>query len=369
MHDERVPGALRTTAGYSLNLLLVAAALVVVALIVVELRLVFVPIALALLLTTLLAPPARWLRRKGWPSALAAASVLLGALLVLGGVFTAIVPVVADQLGALGLGVTQGVERVTSLLAHGPLGVTQAEIDAVVNRVVSQAQENAAVLSTGLLSGALIVGEVLAGTLLTLVLIFFFVKDGERIWGWFVTRFGEQSQHDVHALGTRAFSVLGGYFRGIGIVALADSLLIGLALWLIGVPLVLPLAVLVFLGAFFPIVGALVTGALGVLVALVAKGAFAALLVLGAILLVQQLEGNVLYPLVVGRSLDLHPVAILLGLTAGAIVAGITGALFSVPLLAVLNAWWAYLRERSGGPHDSPTQPRPAAAQEQSTAA
>jgi predicted PurR-regulated permease PerM len=196
------------------------------------------------------------------------------------------------------------------------------------------------------LDGAVLVTQWLAGIVLIVMLTFFFVKDGARIWDWIVELFHEDRQPVVRDVGDRAWAALAGYVQGVFLVATLDAVFIGIALVLVGVPLALPLIVLTFVAAFFPIVGAFSAGAAAVLVALVANGLVGALIVLAAIVLVQQLEGNVFYPVVVGRRLRLHPVAILLALTAGGVLAGIAGAFLAIPVASVTSAVLAYMRER-----------------------
>ena len=230
-------------------------------------------------------------------------------------------------------------------LADGPLGVSEAELNRGIDQAIERLGESSGSLAAGVLSGAQLVAELIAGLLLMAVLIFFFVKDGPRIWAWVVSLLPARRRGDANEIGTRAWAALGGYVRGVSIVATVDAVLIGLALLIIGVPLVVPLMVLTFMGAFFPLIGALLAGAVAALVALVSNGVVAALVVIAVITLIQQLEGDLLYPLVVGRSVELHPVAILLALTAGAVLAGVIGALLAVPAAAV--AWVAidYLRD------------------------
>lgn len=344
MSDELVPRPLRLAAAYCWRLLVVAAAVVVSALVLVELRLVVLPVILALLLSTLLVPPARWLWRRGVPRLLATAAVLAAAALLLVGAGAAVAPALVNELGTIERDAREGAAEVLDWLAESPLGLSEADVDRYVERAFDQARANSGAITGGLVAGAVVFVEVIAGLLLTLVLLFFFVKDGESMWRSFLRLLPERRRHEVDELGTRAWRVLGAYLRGIGVVAVVDATLIGVALLLIGVPLVVPLVVLTFFGAFFPLVGAFLAGTLAALVALVTEGVLAAVLVVVAITVIQQLEGDLLYPLVVGRTVDLHPVAILLALTAGAVVGGVVGAFLAVPALAIAVKSAAYLR-------------------------
>jgi predicted PurR-regulated permease PerM len=205
-------------------------------------------------------------------------------------------------------------------------------------------------------TGALFVTELIAGLLLALVLLFFVLKDGYRIWDWIVSLVPGRRREGLREVGSASWSTLGHYLRGVASVALFDAVTIGVALAILGVPLVLPLAVLTFFGAFFPLVGAFTAGFVAALVALVSEGVVTALIVVGVITAIQQLEGDVIYPVLVGRQIRLHPVAILLVLTAGAVVAGIVGALFAVPAAAVA---WTAIQHVRGERKPSDTAPAP----------
>jgi predicted PurR-regulated permease PerM len=345
-----------------LHLLLIAAALYVLAWAYMRLRVVILPIVVAVFVCALLGPVAAFLKRRGVPAALAAGASMLGFALVVGGTIALLAPTVADELGDVGTSVQEGLEQALTWLAQGPLGISRAEIEQGIQTAIDRARENSSTLGRGVLSGAVLLAEVVAGLLLAVVLVFFFLKDGEGIWRWVVERMPRERQGDTDAIGRRAWGVLTGYLRGVAVIAVVDAVLIGIALLLIGVPLVLPLMVLTFFGAFLPLVGAVLAGAVAALVALVTEGVIAAVLVVVAITVIQQVEGDVLYPFVVGRAIELHPVAILLALTAGSVIAGIVGAIVAVPLAAV--GWNAavYLRERREGRLAAPDAPPAAVA-------
>lgn len=345
----RVPPTLRFAADYGLRLLIVVAAALAVGYLLVALSSVLLPVAVALLLSTLLAPVASRLKRIGVPSALAALVVLLVAVLVLILLIGSLVPAVAGQFSALSAGVRAGLGRVTTLLVEGPFGLSSQEIDMRINEAIAQARGNLGGLAGQALTGALIAVNVFAGVILTLFLTFFFVKDGRLMWEWVVRLVRPEWREDAREMGRRTWRVLRSYVRGVVVVAIVDAVLIGLALLLAGVPLIVPLMLITFMGAFFPVVGAVVAGALAVLVALVTQGGSTALFMLGTIVVIQQVEGNILYPYLVGPSLALHPVAVLLALSAGTVLAGVVGALFSVPIAAVVSVCAAYLRERAHG--------------------
>lgn len=346
MGERRVPRMLDFAADYSRRLLLVAAALVVLGYVLVQLSGILLPTLVAILIAALLYPAAEWLRGKGVPSLLATVFVMGAMLSAVVGAFAIVGPSTISQFDDLAAGGREGVQRLTTYVTEGPFGVTEADIDQRVSAAVEQVRQNLGGLAGRVVGTALIAVNALAGLVLVLFLVFFFVKDGERMGNSVVGLARPQWRADARELGRQAFEVLAIYARGVVFVATVDAVLIGLALLAIGVPLVLPLALVTFLAAFFPIIGAVLAGALAVLVALVSDGFVAAGLVLAAVVVIQQVEGNVLYPLIVGRSLHLHPAAMLLVLGAGSLVAGVAGALFAVPVASVVVVVAKYLRAR-----------------------
>lgn len=330
----------------AVNLFLLAAAIVGGLWVLGQLRVVVVTVLASLLLATLLVPPADFLRRRGWPSAIATFVVMVAAAALLGGVIALIAPAFVDQFDELTTSVDEAIEEVARWLVEGPFDLERRQIDEAVERALDSLRSNAGGIGRGVLSGASLLAEVIAGLLLMIVLVFFFIHDGRRMWEFGLTLVPQQRRELVDGAGREVWTATAGYMRGVALIALVDALLIGIALAIIGVPLVVPLMVLVFLGAFIPLVGAFVSGTIAALVALISNGVIDAALVVAAIVAIQQVEGDLLYPNVVGRMIRLHPVAILLILTAGTVVAGIVGALLSIPVAAA--AWTAirYARER-----------------------
>jgi putative heme transporter len=342
--DDAVPRGLAVGSAIALRLLIIAGAIYLVGIAAGGLLLLVLPVVIALLLTTLLAPPANWLRRHHFrPAAASATMVLLTALFVLGMVGL-IVPAVAAQLADLGTDLREGTAKASGVLA--PLGIERGDVQSALDRAIESVKGNGGRIAGGVMTGALIAAEAAGAAILSLVLTFFFVKDGAQIWSWCMCLFADERRVHLEAMGERAWTVLSAYVRGVVAVATMDAVLIGLALIIVGVPLAVPLIVLTFLAAFFPIVGAVTAGVAAVLVALVAKGFVAAAIIAAVIIAVQQIEGHVFYPVIVGRRLALHPVAILLALTAGGTIAGIPGAFLSVPLAAVGAAVFSYAREQ-----------------------
>ena len=339
---EGVPRGLVVAAAWTWRVLLLAFALLAVGWAAGKLLLVVLPVVIALLLSTLFVPLACRLRERGLhPRAAALVAVVIG-VAVLALVLTLVVPPFVSELGEVGSQVEKGSRKAGELLR--PLGVSQGDVDkAIDDGVKSLEGSGGKKLAGGAVTGALAALNVLAAILLTLVLTFFFVKDGRSLWSWIAGLFGRH-RASAEELGERVWRVLTAYVHGIALVALIDALLIGAALLVLGVPLAMPLTVLTFLAAFFPVVGAVVVGMAAVLVALVAKGATAAAIMAVWIVVVQQLDGNVMQPVLVGRRLELHPVVVLLALTAGGIVAGLVGAFIAVPLAAVAGAVIAFAR-------------------------
>ena len=340
--DDAVPRGLAVASAITLRLLLVAGGVILLAMVASRLMLVVLPVIISLLLATLLVPAARWLEERRWRPAPAAAAVTFAALLVFIGLWAAIIPGVLSQSDDLVVNVQDGARQAVSVLE--PVGVGREDVDKAIKDGLSSVQGSA--VANEVLTGAVLLTQWAAAVILIVVLTFFFVKDGRRLWEWVLELFHEDRQPVLREVGDRSWGALSAYVQGVFLVATIDAVLIGATLLILGVPVAMPLIVLTFIGAFFPVVGAFVAGAAAVLVALVANGAGAALIVLAVIVAVQQLEGNVFYPVVVGRKLQLHPVGILLALAAGGVLAGVVGAFLAVPLAAVTGAVLNYTRER-----------------------
>jgi putative heme transporter len=331
-----------------LNLIVLGAGVVLGLWVLGQLRVVVVPVLVALLLATFLVPMVDELRRRGCPSAVATWIVILLSLVLLGGVIALIVPLFVDQFGELESTVDEGIEEVVRWLIQGPLDMERREIDRAVEDALDNLRSNAGSIGQGVLSGASVLAEAVAGLLLLVVLVFFFVHDGRGMWARLLSFVPERHRELVDGAGREVWKSTSGYMRGVALIAVVDAVLIGIALLVIGVPLVVPLMVVVFLGAFIPLVGAFLTGAIAALVALISEGPLAAGFVVAAITAIQQIEGDLLYPNIVGRAIRLHPVAILLILTAGTVIAGILGALLAIPVAAaVWTAMEHVRRERN----------------------
>ncbi|QCR44513.1 AI-2E family transporter [Curtobacterium sp. SGAir0471] len=314
------------------------------------LSVVTIPVLLALIIASSMHPVVSWLRRHKVPSVLATLAVLLGVLVVLGLVGWLIVVAVIAQWPDLQKSAISGFQQLQDAVDHLPFSISDQQVDQVVDGV--QGFLTSSQFGSGALAGASATANFLTGLVLMIVVLFFFLKDGPAIWEFLLRPFTGARYDRARRVGDRVVQTLGGYVRGTASVAAVDAIGIGVGLAIVGVPLALPLAVVVFITAFIPIVGATAAGILAALVALVANGPVAALIVVGIVVLVNQLEGNLLQPVLMGKTLKLHGLVILIGLTAGTVLAGITGAIISVPLLAA--AWGAV--QVWGGP-DQPAEP------------
>ncbi|WP_149956854.1 AI-2E family transporter [Zafaria cholistanensis] len=302
-----------------------------------QVKVVVIAVLVALILASAVSPLVRWLAARGWSRPWAIAVVFLGALVLVGGMVAGVVVAIGNEWDSLA---TSAVDRWNELqrwVESGPLPVGGEAVDAAARRITEFVVSGSFAQN---LAGNAIIGlgaatEFLTGVALMLVILFFFLKDGTRMWNFALRWFRGERRAKLAESGDRAVEVLGGYVRGTAVIALADAVLIGIGLAVVGVPLVLPLAVVVFIGAFIPIVGATVTGLLAALVALVANGPLQALIVVGIVVVVNQLEGDLLQPIVMGRTLSLNALVVLLALTVGAIVGGVFGAILAVPYTAV----------------------------------
>ncbi len=335
---DSVPRVLRVSAAVSWRFLVVIGALYVLGTVVSRLFVVVIPVAIALLLSALLAPAVERLGRWRIPRALSTVVVLIGGLAVVGGVLTFVINAFIAGFPDLQHQVVLSLNQIRDWLAHGPLHLRGDQIDGYVHEAQRWLQENQAVLTSGALTTALTFGSLLTGLLLMLFTLIFFLHDGRKIWQFVLRIVPRDARDSVDLAGARGFASLVGFVRATALVATADALGIALGLVIIGVPLAAPLAALVFLGGFVPIVGAVASGAVAVLVALVAKGPISALLVLAVVLAVNQIEGNLLQPLLLGRAVRIHALAVVLAISAGVVISGIVGALLAVPTVAVLNA-------------------------------
>jgi predicted PurR-regulated permease PerM len=346
---EKLMGAMRRVSIVAAQALVIAAAVLLLWYVLGWFWVILLPIIIGLLITTMLWPATRFLRKHRWPPALAAATVLLLFLGLIAGIIGVIAPQVVGQVEDLADGVTGGLQQVQTWLAGPPFNLGDGQVDDAVDSIINTVQSNAQNIAGYAVTGVTAIGNVLVNLLLALVLVFFFLKDGPRWVPWLAAQTGPRAAPHVAALSAKSWSTLSEFIRQQALVGFIDAFFIGIGLWILDVPLVLPLAVLTFFGAFVPIIGAVVAGAFAVLIALVDQGFTTALIVLGIVLLVQQLEGNVLQPIIQGRGLNLHAAVVILAVTAGSSLYGIIGAFLAVPVTALIAVVYRYTRDALDG--------------------
>lgn len=336
--DAEIPHGLRISAAWSWRLLVLIAALAVLLWLVSRLRTVLIPLSIALLLSALLAPMMGFLRRRvKLPPSLAAFLVLITGLAAVAGVLTLVITEFVDGFPALADKASDGVNQIQDWLTTGPLHLNGSQLDATFDAATNWLNDNRGSLTDSAVSTATATVEFFALLLLVLFVTFFFMRDGHRIWLFLTGVLPTPARDPIRRAGEAAWRTLVAYVRATVLVAFIDALGIGLLLVIIDVDFWFPLATMVFLAAFVPIIGATVSGAVAILVALVDEGPLSALIVLIGVIAVQQLEGHVLQPLIMGRAVSVHPLAVIVAISTGVVLAGIIGALVAVPLVAVLN--------------------------------
>jgi len=342
--DSQVPRLLQQTAAWSWRILLTGLVIYLTFRLAVALRLVILPLIAALLLTALLQPAARRLRQRGLSPLLATWCMLLLALVVIAGAITLITNQIADQYQVLFAEVQRTASQIQHSLAGPPFHLNSARLQALSKDLLHYISQHKSVVAGTVLAGGKYLTEILAGLILMLFITFFLMKDGARISAWLISGMRPEAKRRMANAGDQAWRALVNYVHGTVVVAAIHAVILGVALWLLGVPLLVPLVVLVFLAAFVPIIGILVAGGLAVLVTLATKGWVAAVILLAVLIVENQIEGHLLQPFVVGRIIKLHPLAIILVLAVGAIIAGIPGAIIAVPIAAVITYAWPALR-------------------------
>jgi predicted PurR-regulated permease PerM len=358
----QVPAWLRLAGGWAWRLLAVGIVIYLAFRVASALRLVVLPSVAALLLTALLRPLTRRLRRAGLPSLAATWCTVLVVVVVLAGVGVLAATQTSADYQALVRELGSSVQDLERSLAGPPFHLHRAGLQQLANRLLTYLKHHQSAVAGTVLSGGRIFLEFVAGTVLTIFVTFFLLKDGDRIWAWLTGFLAPEGRQRVRGAGAAAWLALTYYVRGTIAVAAIHAVVIGITLWVLGVPLLAPLVILVFLAAFVPLVGILVVGALAVAVTLATRGWLAALILLAVFILENQLEGHLLQPLVVGRMVRLHPLAIILVLAVGAAIAGIAGAVVAVPITAALVRAGPYLRGRAPGqapPGPAPPGPAP----------
>ncbi|MFE0771921.1 AI-2E family transporter [Streptomyces sp. NPDC058861] len=342
-----IPWGMRVAAEASWRLLVFAGTVWVLMKVISSVRLVVLAFVAALLVTALLQPTVAMLRRRGLPRGLATAVTAVSGFVVMGLVGWFVVWQVMDNIDNLSDQVKGGIEELKRWLLNSPFHVTEQQINGIAKNLSDSVGTNAEQITQVGLQGVTVVVETMTGILLAMFSTLFLLYDGKKVWEWALKLVPAQARPGVAGAGPRAWRTLTAYVRGTVLVALIDAVFIGIGLYFLDVPMAVPLAVFIFLFAFIPLVGAVVSGALAVVVALVTNGVFTALMVLVVVLAVQQIEGHVLQPFILGRAVRVHPLAVVLAVAAGGLTAGIGGAVAAVPLVAVTNTAVGYLRAYS----------------------
>jgi predicted PurR-regulated permease PerM len=349
--DSEVPYGLRIAAAWSWRLLVLAIALAGILWLIGKLQTVLIPLAIALLLSALLSPMANFLRR--WvklPRSLAAGLVLIAGIAAVAGTLTLVITQFVDGFADLSGKASTGLQKIQTWLQTGPLHLTNNQLDSALAAASKWLTDNREALTSSAVSTAAATVEVLALTFLVLFATFFFLRDGAQIWRFVILIVPGRVRIPVGRAGEASWKTLVAYVRATVLVAFIDAVGIGLLLAILKVKLALPLAALVFIGAFVPIVGATISGTVAILVALVDRGPLTALAVLIGVIAVQQLEGHVLQPIIMGRAVSIHPLAVIVAISAGVVLAGIIGALVAVPIVAVLNTGIRHLVQHRPSP-------------------
>ncbi len=337
---------LRSTAFVSLQVVACALGLWVLFWVLGKTWVVLLPVLFAIVLCTVLWPPVRWLRDHRVPPAAAAVVMMLVGLGVIAGILAVIVPSIIDQVPDLASKATDGINKVYDWLQGPPLNIEDEQVDKVVDTIIGKVQSSATTIAAGVFSGVGTATSIIVTLFTTLVLVFFFLKDGPKFVPWLDRTVGRPAGYHLGEVLLRMWNTLGGFIRTQALVSFIDAFFIGIGLLILDVPLAWVLMVITFFGGFIPIVGAFVAGALAVLIALVTNGLTTALIVLAIIIAVQQLEGNVLQPWLQAKSMDLHAVIVLLAVTLGSTMFGITGAFLAVPAAACIAVVFRYLNEQ-----------------------
>jgi putative heme transporter len=335
--DTSVEPLVRKAAAWSWRLLVILTAAVALLWVAKRLEVIIVPVLLALVISALLVPAVDWLDRRGLRRGAAVTVVLLGGFAILGGILTFVIIQFIYGLPDLTEQVTRSIESTRRWLIEGPIHLRGEQIDNAGNAAIQALHNNQAKLTSGALATAATITELVTAAVLALFTLIFFLYGGRNIWQYVTKIFPADVRERVRKAGHAGYGSLIGYVRATFLVALTDAAGVGAGLAIMGVPLALPLASLVFLGAFVPLVGAVIAGFLAVIVALLAKGIVYALITLGLLIAVNQLETHLLQPLVMGRAVSIHPLAVVLAISTGGVLAGIVGALLAVPTVAFLN--------------------------------
>ncbi|MEU2226330.1 AI-2E family transporter [Streptomyces sp. NPDC018347] len=349
---EAVPWGVRVAAEAGWRLLVLAGTVWVLMRVISAIQLVVFAFVIALLVTALLQPTVARLTRRGVPRGPATALTAISGFVVIGLMGWFVTWQVVENIDTLSTQIQSGIDDLRNWLLKSPFHVTDKQINQIAKNLREAIGANADQITSAGLEGVQVIVEALTGILLVFFSTLFLLYDGRRIWQWFLKLVPAAAREGVAGAGPRAWRTLTAYVRGTVLVALIDAIFIGIGIYFLDVPMAVPLAVFIFLFSFIPLVGAVASGALAVIVALVTQGVFTALMTLVVVLAVQQIEGHVLQPFILGRAVRVHPLAVVLTVAAGGMVAGIGGAVVAVPLVAVTNTVVGYLRQYSHELHE-----------------
>jgi len=343
-----VPAGMRIAGAWSWRILALAGVIALLIFLIIQLKLIVVPFMVAILLAALLVPFVQFLQRHRWPKWLAVTIAEVGLIGIVTGLVYLVVTQIIREFPDLQDRSVAFYDGLKEFLLASPLHLTDAQINEYLGQLWAAIQEDSAVLVTGAVSVGSSFGHFLAGILLVLFATLFLLIDGQRIWAWTVRLFPRRARPAVDGSGRAGWNTLTNFVKVQIVVAFIDAVGIGLGAWILGLffggfPLLLPIAIAVFLGSFIPVVGAVLTGVLAVFIALVYLGPIPAIIMLGIVLAVQQLEGHFLQPFIMGNAVKVHPLAVVFAVAAGGFLAGITGALFAVPVVATLNVVVNYI--------------------------
>jgi len=326
---------LRSWGETSWDLLRILAFIAVLIWLLYQIKLVVIPLMLGAFVASLGTPMAGWLNRKGWHRLIATWVVVLLSVTVAGLIGWFLVAEIQGAADDMQTALSDSWVQLQEWLDSAPFGFDGESLSQAIEQFFADSGEGVGGLGGSVAAGFATATEAVAGLFLTIIVSFFLIKDGERFWDWLISKIPRKHRRNVDEAGTAAWSTLRRYLSGTALVGIVNGTVVGIALTILGVPLVIPLAILMFLGAFFPLVGAIISGAVIALVVLATNGFTDALIIVGVVVVVQQLEGDLVAPIVLGRAVALHPLLILFGITAGFVIGGVVGAFLTIPLIAI----------------------------------
>lgn len=351
--DDSVPTGLKIAGAWSWRLLALAGVIAVFIFLFIQIKVVAIPFLVAVLITALVTPLSQWLQKHKWPKWAAVVASLVGLIVFVGGLLFVVSRQIVQAFPQLRDKAIESFDALVMFLSGEPFNISATDLGDIGNGLVQTVQANSGLITSGITSVGTTAGHVLAGLFLTIFAVIFMLLDGKNIWKWVTRLFPKKARATIDGAGKSSWQTLTSFVKSQVAVAGVDAVGIGLGALILGVPLAIPIAAVVFLGSFIPVVGAIVTGILAVLIALLFNGWVTALIMLGVVLLVQQLEGHVLQPFLIGKAVKIHPLAIVFAVAVGTLLAGIPGALFAVPFVAVVNTMVSYIAGRKASPEVS----------------